>query len=122
MKENFGVIGNIVKGSGFEDIIFQAGVCSTGSLNGVLTGSHYNRAWTMHRAFSEAIERCLFERFIDTTALLNLAEVNSATNAYKPLRPSQILQSEKFVSRIMKMLKEESTHLTSILHKNSSLS
>ena len=64
MKENFGVIGKIVKGSGFEDIIFQAGVCSTGRLNGVLTGSHYNRAWTVHRAFSEALERCLFERFI----------------------------------------------------------
>ena len=56
MKENFGVIGKIVKGSGFEDIIFQAGVCSTASLNRVLTGSHYNRAWTVHRAFSEALE------------------------------------------------------------------
>ena len=44
---------------------------------------------------------------MNTTALLNLAEVNSATNAYKPHRPSQILQSEKFVSRIMKILKEE---------------
>jgi hypothetical protein len=44
MKENFGVIGKIVKGSGFEDVIFQAGVCSTRSLNGVLMGSHYNRA------------------------------------------------------------------------------
>ena len=56
MKENFGVIRKIVKESGFEDIIFQAGVCSTGSLNGVLTGSYYNRAWTLHRAFLEALE------------------------------------------------------------------
>ena len=47
------------------------------------------------------------EQAKNTTALLNLAEVNSATNAYKPLRPSQILQSEKFVSRIMEILKEE---------------
>ena len=54
MKENFGVMGKIIKGSGFEDVIFQAGVCSTGSLNGVLAGSHYNRAWTVHGAFSEA--------------------------------------------------------------------
>ena len=44
MKENFGVIGKIVKDSGFEDVIFQAGVCSTRSLNGVLMGSYYNRA------------------------------------------------------------------------------
>ena len=47
------------------------------------------------------------EQAKNTTALLNLAEVNSATNAYKPLRSSQILQSEKFVSRIMEILKEE---------------
>ena len=47
------------------------------------------------------------EQAKNTTALLNLAEVNSATNAYKPFRPSQILQSEKFVSRIMEILKEE---------------
>ena len=44
MKENFAVIGKIVANTGFEDAIFPAGVCSTGSLNGVLNGSHYNRA------------------------------------------------------------------------------
>ena len=27
IKENFGVIGKIVKSSGFEDVIFQANVC-----------------------------------------------------------------------------------------------
>ena len=43
----------------------------------------------------------------NTKALLDLAEVNTASNAYKPLRPSQILQSEKFVSRITEVLKEE---------------
>ena len=57
IKENFGVIGKLVTGSGFEDVVFQAGVCSTGSLNGVLAGSHYNRAWTVHSAFTEALER-----------------------------------------------------------------
>ena len=50
MKENFGVIGNI-------------GVWSTGSLNGVLTGCHYKRVWTVHRVFSEALERCLNTTF-----------------------------------------------------------
>ena len=64
MKENFGVIGKTVKGSGFRDIIFQAGVCLTGSFNVVSMGSHYNRAWTVHSAFSEALERLLIERFI----------------------------------------------------------
>ena len=47
MKEVFTILGTLVKGSGFEDVIFQAGVCSTGSLTGVLSGSHYNRCWTI---------------------------------------------------------------------------
>ena len=64
MKEVFNVLGSIVCGSGFEDIIFQADICSTGSLNGVLTGSHYNRCWAVHSNFAEALERLLFKRFL----------------------------------------------------------
>ena len=52
IKENFGFIGKLVTGSGFEDAVFQAEVCSTGSLNGLLSGSHYNRAWAVHSAFT----------------------------------------------------------------------
>ena len=40
MKENFGVIGKTVKGSGFRDIIFQAGVCSTLSQWALTTTVH----------------------------------------------------------------------------------
>jgi hypothetical protein len=53
-----------VAGSGFEDIVFQSGVCTSGSLQGVLAGSHYNRGWTVHNAFSEALERLLLQRFM----------------------------------------------------------
>ena len=64
MKESFSIIGMLIQGSGFEDIIFQSGMSSTGSLNGVLSGSHYNRCWQIHQHFTEALERLLFERFI----------------------------------------------------------
>eukprot|EP00794_Sanderia_malayensis_P018445 gene18445-biopygen15542 len=60
-KDNFTLLGNIVKGSGFEDTVVQANLCSSGSLNGVLNGNHYNRAWTVHATFSEALERLLTE-------------------------------------------------------------
>ncbi len=40
IKENFGIIGQLVAGSGFEDIVFQAGMCSTGSLRGGLAAQH----------------------------------------------------------------------------------
>ena len=43
MKEVFTMLCILVKGSGFEDFIFQARVCSAGSLNEILSGSHYNR-------------------------------------------------------------------------------
>ena len=64
MKENFAVIGKIRSTTGFEDTVFRGGVCSTGSLNGVLVGSHYNRAWTVNSVCSEALERLLLERFL----------------------------------------------------------
>ena len=51
LKENFNVIGRIIEGSGFDDTVFQAEVCSSGSLNGVLSGSHQNRSWTVHSIF-----------------------------------------------------------------------
>ena len=65
LKENFNVIGKIVEKSGFDDTAFQAGVCSSGTLNGVLSGSHYNRSWLVHSTFSEVLERLLYDRFLE---------------------------------------------------------
>ncbi len=64
MMAFFGVIGKYVAGSGFEDILFQTSLCSSGSITGVLSGKHYNRCWTVHEAFSEALERLFLERFM----------------------------------------------------------
>ena len=66
MKESFGIVGTLVKASGFDDIIIQPGVYSTGNLNGVLAGSHYNRCLTVHTAMAEALERLLLELFLST--------------------------------------------------------
>ena len=58
------IIGKIVAGSGFEDIVFQSDLCSYGSLNNVLCASHYNWSWIIYNTVSEALERMLFLRFI----------------------------------------------------------
>ena len=42
MKEDFILMGKLIGGSEFEDVIFQTGICSSGSMNGVIPGSHYN--------------------------------------------------------------------------------
>ena len=64
MKEIFNILGILVKGSGFEEIVFQSGLCTSGSLNGVLSGSHYNQCWKIHEYFAEALERLMLLRFI----------------------------------------------------------
>ena len=58
------VIGLLVAGSCFEDVVFQTGLCISGSLKGVLVGSHYNRALTVHNAYLEALERLQLSRFL----------------------------------------------------------
>ena len=62
MKEVFNVLGSIV--SDFEDIILQANISSTGSLNGVLAGSHYYHCWAVHSNIAEALERLLFKHYL----------------------------------------------------------
>ena len=49
--------------SGFKDIIYQARIVTSGSLEGVLNGSHYSWACEAHEVVSEAMERLLFKRF-----------------------------------------------------------
>lgn len=39
----FGSIGKLMTGSGFEEIVYQAGLCTSGSMTGLISGKHYNR-------------------------------------------------------------------------------
>ena len=60
----FQVLGKVVEGSGFEDIVYQESLISSGSLNGVIAGSHYNRSWYVQEMLSEVLERILLTRFL----------------------------------------------------------
>ena len=57
------VIGNLVCGSSFEDVVFQSGMMN-GCIKNVLSGSDYNSAWIVHHVVSEALERPLLTRFL----------------------------------------------------------
>ena len=72
MKETFAVLGMLIEGCGFEDIAFQSGISTTGSLNGVIAGTHYNRCWKIHQHFAEALERLLFKRFCNENGVTNV--------------------------------------------------
>ena len=64
MMAYFGVIGLYVSGSGFEEVLFQADLCSSGSIRGVISGKHYNRCWKIHKTFAEVLERLFLEKFM----------------------------------------------------------
>ena len=58
-------MGMLVANTGFEDIVYQSGFCSSVSNNSVLAGSCYNRAWIVQldtiyylRLMSHAIYHC----------------------------------------------------------------
>ena len=63
------MIRKIVCGSGFEDLVFQSELYSTGSLGSVLSGSHYNRSWVIHNAITESMEQLLPLRFFGETKI-----------------------------------------------------
>ena len=51
----FNVLGKKMEGrSGFAEVVLESGICSSGSINGVMKGKHYNRALCVHLAVCEA--------------------------------------------------------------------
>ena len=62
MQELFTIIGKIIKGSGFEDIMYQVGICTTDGIKAVTSGKHYNRSWAVHECLSEAMHRLFIEQ------------------------------------------------------------
>eukprot|EP00794_Sanderia_malayensis_P010400 gene10400-biopygen7580 len=66
MMEFFGTIGKLFSGSGFEEVVYKAELCTSGGIKGVLSGKHYNRSWMIHECFAEAIERLFCEAFVQS--------------------------------------------------------
>ena len=52
MQAFFDVIGRFVSSSGFEDIIYQLGLCQPGSMHAMIKGKHYNQAFEYFPTFS----------------------------------------------------------------------
>ena len=61
------MLGEKMQGTGLGDILIEAGLITSGSLQGVLAGKQYSRAMTCHKAMLEALERFLLAEFLVTT-------------------------------------------------------
>jgi hypothetical protein len=47
-------------------VLIESGAVSEGSIKGVMSGKHYNRAVRSHKMMYEALQRLRFEAFLDT--------------------------------------------------------
>jgi len=56
-------IGRIMAGSGFGDVIIEAGICASGIDK---QSKHYNRAMRVRQHMLDAVERMVLEKFIDS--------------------------------------------------------
>ena len=65
----FSVIDDYLKGSGFEEMVFQGKLCTPGSIKSVMKGKHYNRCWLIHEAFAECVEQLYMDSVNNPTSL-----------------------------------------------------
>ena len=42
--------------------LYQADLCTSGGINGVICGKHYNRSWAVHECLWEALHRLFVEK------------------------------------------------------------
>ena len=94
-------IDKVTKGSGFEEIVIEAKLCASGSLDNVLKGRHYNRTMRIHAWMLEALERLLFISFAQTSCLNQL--ITELTSEVKTLETNvhhaefdNVVNSENF--------------------------
>ena len=62
-------LGNRLRCRGFEEILFESGMCASGSINKVMSGKYYNRAMRVHKLTLKALERLLLKKFQEVQGL-----------------------------------------------------
>jgi len=62
-----GAVGRMMIGSGFEEIVIESGICSSGSIDQVLSGKHYNRALRVHQLMAITLDKLLLQEFVERT-------------------------------------------------------
>ena len=74
MLHFFSNVGKFISSSGFQDILFQAGMCSDGCIKKILSGKAYNSCWRVHEVFAEAINRLFQDAFCQSNLSESLEE------------------------------------------------
>lgn len=75
------------QGSGWVEVALEANLITTGSVAGVIDGKNWDRAMNTHKSMLEALERLLYDRYLQThepltpegTAVLEKLTLNEST-------------------------------------------
>lgn len=59
------MLGKKMEGSGFSDILLEAGLITSGSLKGVTSGTNYSRSLHCHKVLVESLERLILAQFLE---------------------------------------------------------
>ena len=106
-----GIIGKLVSNSGFEDVLYQADLCTSGGINGVLAGKHYIRSWAVHECLSEAIRRLFHEKELASLSLSQeLEELIQSAKDKKSCK--ELIDNPKFLSYIEKYSEIQKQYLS----------
>ena len=92
--------GHKMKGSGYAEILIEAGLVTSGTLQGVLSGKKYAKALFSLKTMTEAFERLLFETFVEEKnidmdnpeALINLVENCTRENLDSTLKDESVMK------------------------------
>ena len=60
-----GVIGKRFGDAGFRDIAIESNLVAEGSINGMISGNHYNKSLICHKTLSEAMHRLRIQEYLD---------------------------------------------------------
>ena len=80
-------------------MLIESGLVSEGSIKGVMSGKHYNRAVRSHKMMYEALERLRLEAFMDTLDDRYYSEVISFVKTLQESFPQDVrdkIESEEF--------------------------
>lgn len=60
------IVGKRFGDAGLQDILIKSEVVAPGSINGVISGHHYNRSIRAHKLMYESLQRIRFLAFLDS--------------------------------------------------------
>lgn len=98
-----GTIGKRFNNSGFQDILVESDVIGPSSINGIVSGKHYNRCMTVHKVLYEALERMRFSAFLRSLDDIEEEHIRSFIERFR----GNVLSSEQVCqSPVMELISE----------------